>query len=209
MAKNKNINLHIDNKTEAFIEDKLNEFYKKIDVKINTVLPIMNELKNVVAELQATSKILQDDCAKITQSISFLSDKYEDISNRTSVVEAVVHKQDTTIKKLSDDLTNLNNRLACLEAEKIVNNIKISCVPHQEDEDLIKITKNIFETANIVYNEKEVVVVQRDINKSKDIIIQAKNNDIKQNWLISFKNSFKSLLNNSVDPNFEKKKVLC
>ena len=72
---------------EDIIERKLNAFFKKVNAKIDTFLPIVNELKSSVNEIQSTTNKLQEDCNRITQAISFLSEQYEDVSNRVTLAE--------------------------------------------------------------------------------------------------------------------------
>ncbi|KAJ8727717.1 hypothetical protein PYW07_001836 [Mythimna separata] len=158
---------------------------------------MLNELKDMLADVQLQQKSqaskfneemqkLMQQNAKITESIQYMSDKYDEVLRQLQQTKSENSAFKTQIK-------TLEQKLETFERNSKASTLELKNVPESNSEDtsaLIELVRSVGDVLNVKVLDTDIRTIYRTKkipNKSAPIIVEFSSNSIKENIIMSSK----------------------
>ncbi|XP_046978154.1 uncharacterized protein LOC124543877 [Vanessa cardui] len=165
------------NVTAAVTQEQVRVIVSEVIEKEMTTL-IENINKTILSTVSTHLKNIETKIADLQESVSFISNQYDDIKKQVSTYSELTIKLQQENQSLQSTVLNLTNRINQIEQRSRATNIEIQCVPESKNENLIKIAKQLSNAVGFdlddskIQNCTRIAKIDSSSKRPRSIILQ-------------------------------------
>lgn len=153
---------------------------------------LLDDISDSYSGISNELKVMLNSQKSFEKSLNNFSKLVDGFNKKIQKLETKVKDMDRISAdnlKLNSEIKYLKSRLANVEQLGRMNDVEISGVTEQKNENLIQLVKSVGVAINCPFNEKEIDVVHRvecfDRKKTKNIILRCQSRILKNNLIAS------------------------
>lgn len=154
---------HVDTSSPSTNTEDLKQYIeKKLEESLSRLLSDIR--RDFTTENSNTRSIIQD----LTESVNFMSDKYEKLQETLNSKIQLIEKQDVVITTLRSEVTDLKARVNLFEQQSRECNLELQCVPEHRSENLKSVIQQLFTTVGCDLTNHNLVNYHRVPKKNQE-----------------------------------------